>query len=114
MTAALSAAWLLSACAPASPVHAQFDHWIEDAGTARWRLTVPPATWRRLGHGERLDAGHQDLSERTIETVSELIDAGLTRVRLCPGEWTMGEVRRSESGYLTFAGSCDLPVGTRT
>ena len=66
----------------------------------RWLLTLPPETWRRLGHGEPLDATHQNLSERTIAAVSELIDAGLKRVNLCQGRWTMGE-----------PGSCDLPVG---
>ena len=101
-------------CARIPRVPAEFDHWTADDGTTRWQLTLPPETWRQLGRGERLDATHQNISRRSLQTVSELIDASLATTHLCPGKWTMGDLRRSEDGYLTFAGSCDAPVGTRT
>jgi hypothetical protein len=114
--AALSAGWLFSACGgpTISQVPAEFDHWVGDDGTTRWRLTLPPETWLKLGRGEPLDATHQNISRRSMQTVSELIDASLARTHLCPGEWTMGDLRRSEDGYLTFQGACDVAVGTRT
>jgi hypothetical protein len=106
---------LLAACSQKHvTVHAEFDHWIEPDGTTHWLLTLPPEAWKQLGHGERLDATHQNISERTVKTVSELIDANLDHMHLCPGEWTMGDIRRFDNGYLTFAGSCDMPAGART
>jgi len=106
---------LLSACARA-PVttHAEFDHWVEADGTTHWQLTLTPDAWRQVGRGEPLDAHHQNMSPDTLKTLSKLIDASLAHVHLCPGEWTMGDVRHFDDGYLIFAGSCDMPVGART
>lgn len=97
-----------------APVHADFDHWTADDGTTRWRLTLPPETWHRFGHGEPLDAANQNLSARTVASVPELIDASLAHMHLCPGAWTMANVRHFEDGYLSFKGACDAPAGTRT
>ncbi len=106
---------LYTACSQKTvTVHAAFDHWTEPDGTTHWLLTLPRETWQRLGHGEQLDATHQDISERSVRTVSELIDKNREHMHLCPGEWTMGDVRHFENGYLTFQGACDLPAGART
>jgi hypothetical protein len=106
---------LLAACARQSPsVGAEFDHWMEPDGTIHWRMTITPATWQQLGRGELLDGRHQHISRRAVGAVSDLINENLRRSRLCPGEWTMGEVRHFDDGYLTFSGSCDPPVAERT
>jgi len=108
-------ALLAAACAPKHvTVHASFDHWTEADGSTHWLLTLPPETWKQLGHGEPLDATHQNISERSVRNVTELIDKNLEHMHLCPGAWTMGDVRHFEDGYLTFAGSCDPPAGART
>ncbi len=106
---------LLSACTRA-PVttHAEFDHWVEADGVTHWQLTLTPAAWQQVGQGEPLDAHHQHMSQDTLKTLSKLIDASLEHVHLCPGEWTMGDVRHLEDGYLIFAGFCDAPSGART
>jgi hypothetical protein len=106
---------LLAACtrSPAT-AHAEFDHWIEADGTTYWQLTLTPAAWQQVGRGEPLDEHHQHMSPHTLETLSKLIDASLERMHLCPGEWTMGDVRHFEDGYLIFIGSCDTPAGART
>ena len=87
--------WLLPApaggglCAEHVTVHAAFDHWNESDGRTHWLLTLPPETWRQLGHGERLDATHQNISERSVRTVSELIDKNLEHIICVPasGRW---------------------------
>ena len=106
---------LLTGCSqkPAA-VRAEFDHWMEPDGTIHWQLTVTPAAWQKLGQGERLDARHQKISERAVSAVSALIDANLRHLHLCPGQWTMGDVRHFDNDYLTFAGFCDSSVGART
>ena len=106
---------LLSACTRA-PVttHAEFDHWVEADGTTHWQLTLTPDAWQQVGRGAPLDAHHQHMSQDTLKTLSKLIDASLEHVHLCPGQWTMGDVRHFEDGYLIFAGFCDAPVGART
>jgi hypothetical protein len=106
---------LLAGCPRHSvTVHAEFNHWLEADGTTHWQLILTPDAWRQLGHGERLDAHHQNISPRAVKTVSALIDANLEHMHLCPREWTMADVRHFDNGYLTFAGSCDTPPGERT
>jgi hypothetical protein len=115
MRLTIMALLLLAGCSKEpAPVRADFDHWMEPDGTIHWMLTVTPAAWQKLGKGERLDARHQKISESALSAVSELIDANLRYLHLCPGQWTMGDVRHFDNDYLTFAGSCDTPVGSRT
>lgn len=115
MRLTICALLLLAGCTREPPaVRAEFDHWMEPDGTIHWQLTVTPAAWHQLGHGERLDAHHQRISRRAASAVSDLIDANLRSLHLCPGEWTLGDVRHFENDFLTFAGYCDTPVGSRT
>lgn len=112
----LSAVILFTAgCSRKPPeIYVEFAHWPGEDGSAHWRLTVPPDSWRTLGGGERLDEDHQALSARTVERVDGLLDAALKKEQLCPGAWQMGEVRRREDGTLTFEGRCENSIRVRT